>query len=149
MNKFDFIHSFLSCCSFEELEELKEIICQEIAKRQEETVSLKIEIEETNLEMVEPSFDKVENNESQIQIRDCRVMLERSPLAPSVRERKNAKKSNKMKSSEENIHQCKFCEKQFSNKSDKTDHEQVHKPFECQICGLRFTLKKSKTRHEH
>ena len=47
MANYAFISAFLSSCSLEELEELKDIICQEIDKR---AASLKVEIEETNLE---------------------------------------------------------------------------------------------------
>ena len=61
------MHSFMECCNTEEFEELREIICQKIVKRRKESVNLKIEIGEKNLEMVEHIYDEKENNEHQMQ----------------------------------------------------------------------------------
>ena len=74
MTKFDFTPAFLSCCSLEELEELKDIICHEIAKRREAAEIFKIEIQETNLDLRDPSFNEVEDNESLIQVRACNIL---------------------------------------------------------------------------
>ena len=55
MAKYDFLLAFLKNCCLKELEELKEIICQEIVSRQKVTVKLKLETDQSDLVSEAPS----------------------------------------------------------------------------------------------
>ena len=169
MVKFDFVPTFLSCCSLEELEELKEIVCQEIQKRQnEEDLSIKIEIEETDLELREPICNEIENNAPEIQIRDCQIMLKKIPSSDRSSKSPFGNSANIENETDEMIKQievteknkeahkekkfkCQFCWKKFITAWKKDRHELIHtgeKPFKCQYCEKRFSQSAHKAGHE-
>ena len=57
---------------------------------------------------------------------------------------------DKLRKNEE-IHQCRTCEKNFKQKSDLNKHEKIHtseRPFLCSICPKRFKIKVGLAEHE-
>lgn len=150
MSKFELLQSFISSFSLTELEQLKEIITEEIAKKREESSNLKIEIERIlNDSDYEPELDiktkyyEPENDiktryyepevnietaessfetETEPEIHECRVILKKLTSSQLLEFKKIYPEKLKQQTDENDL-KCRFCGKILSSKSGKIDHE--------------------------
>ena len=173
MTKYFFILDFLSYCNFDELLDLRQIICQEIEKRQEAIKhrSAEIETEETNSD----DSNGIDNFQPQDEEKNFDVKLESSLLfqeEPSeigplivteepkisnnyemvqIQTEMNTKLDHEKLNAEVKPFKCQFCNRGFAQKSQKIRHERVHtgeRPFGCQFCEKKFFTKGEVTSHE-
>ena len=167
MSQFDLMKSFISFLSLAELEQLKEMICEEIGKKIEENHSVKIEIEETLLEESERIPEESEEWRPKIQSLDCRVVLKKIDSSSFLKNNNsNVKKISTEKShpkdKEFNREFCKIslpseskantelkAKSEICGMSISNGHQNFKKNFECHYCDLKFLFKRDKDRHEN
>ena len=152
MSGYDFVLAFLRKCCLRELEELKEVICQEIVKRQKATVSFKIVIDRTNPDCPKEYVkEELKYRKPQIHEPDCIVKVEN--VSPTEEGSRNAEK-DPLQIEHENepdikieVGETELTSQEIEKNEARTNENEKLKEM-CQFCGKRFISKSKKERHE-